>query len=149
MWPMPFQGYFVGVCGWYVMTLALWFQYPKEWRSDPSIRKKILFGILFINVMVVAELTYKGILAIFQIIPANVQWLLVFVLLLVREWHSWILSFLGKKVSGNEDLSVDVIAIHYAAVRHIIFLSVNLTGLDPDQILTGFRLHPEQALTRT
>ena len=128
VWPMPFQGYLVGVCGWYVMTLALWFQYPKEWRLNPPIRKKILFGILFLNVMVFAELTYKGILAIFQIIPTNVQWLLVFVLLLVREWHSWILSFLGKKVSGNEDLSVDVIAIHYAAVRHIIFLSVNLGG---------------------
>ena len=128
VWPMPFQGYLVGVCGWYVMTLTLWFQYPKEWRSDPPIRKKILFTVLFLNVMVFAELTYKGILAIFHIIPNNVQWIMVFVLILVREWHSWILSFLGKKVSGNEDLSVEVIAIHYAAVRHIIFLSVNLGG---------------------
>merc|ERR1719367_2496082 len=99
------------------MTLTLWFQYPKEWRSDPPIRKKILFTVLFLNVMVFAELTYKGILAIFHIVPSNVQWIMVFVLILVREWHSWILSFLGKKVSGNEDLSVEVIAIHYAAVR--------------------------------
>ena len=129
VWPMPFQGYIVGVCGWYVMTLALWFQYPTLWRSDPPIRKKMLFTILFLNVMVFAELTYKGILAVFQIIPSDIQWSLVFVLLLVREWHSWILSFLGKKVSGNEDLSVEVIAIHYAAVRHIIFLSVNLGGI--------------------
>ena len=129
VWPMPFQGYLVGVCGWYVMTLTLWFLYPAEWRSDSCIRKKILFTILFLNVMVFAELTYKGVLAVFQIVPSNIQWILVFVLLIVREWHSWILSFIGKKVSGNEDLSVEAIAIHYAAVRHIIFLSVNLGGI--------------------
>lgn len=136
VWPMPFQGYSVGVCGWYVMTIALWFQYPKEWRSDPSIRKKILFGIIFLNVMVFAELTYKGILQIFQIVPRNWQWPLVFLLFIVREWHSWILSYLGQKISGSQDLSVEVIAIHYAAVRHIIFLSVNLGGMTTD--ITAF-----------
>ena len=129
VWPMPFQGYTVGVVGWYAMTITLWFQFPKEWRTNSAIRKKIFFALLFLNVMVVAELTYKGILGLFHIVPKNAQWTLVFVLLLVREWHSWILSYLGQKISGDEDLSVEVIAIHYAGVRHIIFLSVNLGGI--------------------
>ena len=129
VWPMPFQGYTVGVIGWYTMSITLWFQFPKEWRSSPTIRKKILYALLFLNVMVIAELTYKGILGLFHIVPRKVQWTLVFVLLVVREWHSWILSYLGQKISGGEDLSVEAIAIHYAAVRHIIFLSVNLGGI--------------------
>ena len=132
VWPMPFQGYTVGVVGWYAMILTLWFQFPKEWRQNADIRKKILFALLFLNVMVVAELTYKGIHGLFHIVSRKAQWSLVFVLLLVREWHSWILSYLGQKISGGEDLSVEVIAVHYAAVRHIIFLSVNLGGLTTD-----------------
>ena len=126
LWPMPFQGYVAGVCGWYVMAITLWFQYPKDWRMDQCIRKKILYGILFLNVMVFAELTYKGVLKIFEVIPRDSQWSLVFLVVIIREWHSWILSYIGQKISGCQDLSVDVIAIHYAAVRHIIFLSVNL-----------------------
>ena len=129
VWPMPFQGYTVGVIGWYTMMITLWFEFPKQWRSSPAIRKKVLYVLLFLNVMVIAELTYKGILGLFHIVPIKVQWTLVFVLLVVREWHSWILSYLGQKISGGEDFSVEVIAIHYAAVRHIIFLSVNLGGL--------------------
>ena len=133
LWPMPFQGYISGCTGWYVMTITLWFQYPNPWRTDPCIRKKILYGILFLNVMVVAELTYKVVLEIFQFVPSDWQWTLVFLLFLVREWHSWILSYLGHKISGSQDLSVEVIAIHYAAVRHIIFLSVNLGGITTNE----------------
>ena len=106
VWPMPFQGYTVGVIGWYTMMITLWFEFPKQWRSSPAIRKKVLYVLLFLNVMVIAELTYKGILGLFHIVPIKVQWTLVFVLLVVREWHSWILSYLGQKISGGEDFLV-------------------------------------------
>ena len=39
------------------------------------------------------------------------------------------LSQIGNKIAGFNDCSIDTIAIHYAAVRHIMFLSVNLGSM--------------------
>ena len=130
--PMPFQGYAVCVCTWHVMCITLWFQYPKEWRSDPIIRKKILFGILYLNMAWVIEITYKGLGKLFLLTQNNAQYLLVPILILLREFHAWILCHLGERVSGCSDLSVETVATHWAAVRHTVFLSVILGSVATD-----------------
>ena len=64
-----------------------------------GVRKKLLYGILLINVMLVAALVYKGVLKSFQIVDENWHWPLVFVLILVREGYAFILSKIGQKLA--------------------------------------------------
>ena len=129
IWPMPFHGYACGVFGWVAMTICTWLQFPKEWRSDPNIRKQLFFRVLFFNVSLIFEMTYKIILKLFQLVDGNKQWPLVFLLILIRESNMRSLALLGKKIAGSEDLVFEIIAINYAATRHIIFLSVNMGSL--------------------
>ena len=127
LYPMPFQGYLVGFCTWHTMTISLWFQIPIQWRNNPELRKRSKFVILLLLVISVTELVYKVIRKTFLVIPENTQWCLFVVLIVVRELHAKMLSSLGKKVAGFDDMSIEVIASHFAACRHTLFLAVALS----------------------
>ena len=135
VFPMPFTGYIIAVVSWYMMVLVFWFQCPKEWRSDPKSRKKMIFSIMFLNMLYVAEITYKVLRKSFLLIPKQHHWPLVFVLLIVREGNGWCLGKLGKKISGfSEDLSIDILATLIAGSRHIMFLSIEVGSITTDLV---------------
>ena len=135
VYPMPFTGYILAVVTWYMMVLVFWFQCPKEWRSDSKSRKKMIFCIIFLNMLYVAEITYKVLRKSFLLIPKKHHWPLVFVLLIVREGNGWCLGYFGKKISGfSEDLSVDILATLIAGSRHIMFLSIEVGSITTDLV---------------
>ena len=129
IWPMPFHGFLYGVMSWNVMTLCFWFMYPIKWRNNSAVRKKLLYGILLINVMLVAALVYKGVLKSFQIVDENWHRPLVFVLILVREGYAFILSKIGQKIIGYGDLSAEIMATNAATSLHTIFIASNLGSM--------------------
>ena len=129
VWPIPFFGYAVTSLGWWAINLSFWFRCPKAWKSDLKFRKKILCGILFVNMNYAAEITYKLLITAFQMVDKNIQWPLVIVVMMVRELNSFLMSFFGGKINGYRDLFTDTLAKHLAAIRHILFLSVNLGSL--------------------
>ena len=132
-YPMPFTGYILAVVAWYMMILVFWFQCPKEWRSDSQNRKKMIFCILFLNVLYLAEITYKVLKKSFLLIPKKHHWPLVFVVFIVREGNGWCLGYFGKQISGySEDLSVDILAAMIAGSRHIMFLSIEVGSITTD-----------------
>ena len=89
----------------------------------------MIFCILFLNMAYVAEITYKVIRKLFLITQRKWHLPLVLVLILVREWHSWSLGYLGKKIAGFPDLSVEIIATLIGALRHTMFLSVDVGSI--------------------
>ena len=126
-YPMPFQGYLVGFSTWHMMTISLWFQIPFEWRQSPEVRRRSKFAILLLLVISITELSYKIIRKIFLVIPQGIQWTLFILLIGIRELHGWMLSSLGQKVAGFNDKSIEVVASHFAACRHTLFLAVALS----------------------
>ena len=126
---MPFHGYIIAVITWYMMNLVFWFQCPKNWRSDRAVMKKMIFCIMFLNMLYVAEITYKAIRKIFLVVPRYYHLPLVLVLLIVREWHAWILGYCGKKISGYPDISIEILATLIGGLRHIMFLSVDIGSI--------------------
>ena len=129
VWPIPFNGYGVMTSGWWAIIISFWFRCPKAWKSDPKIRKKILLGIVFINMNYAADITYKLLIWAFQLVDVNFQWPLGIAVIVVRELNSRFMSYFGRKINGYRDLFTDTLAKHLAAIRHILFLSVNLGSL--------------------
>ena len=127
--PMPFQGYIPGAVAWEIMPFLLWCVLPLNWKFDKATKKKILFSYMLFNAMHLAELAYKGVLAGFNLSPTYLEWIFVIILFLLQKGHSWTLSQIGNKIAGFNDCSIDTISIHYAALRHIMFLSVNLGSM--------------------
>ena len=131
VWPLPFAGYWVGFVGWLVVPVMLWLQFPKEWKLDPQARKKLIAAVLLPNTMAIGEVIYKVMLWLFQNVDENYQWTLAFLLVTLREVNTWILSFVGHKIAGKDDVIVEIVSTHYAAIKHILFLSVNLVNATP------------------
>ena len=127
-WPFPFQGYFAGLSGWFVMSVILWVQCPTSWKTTKNSRKKIIYAVLLTNSMGLGEIAYRLLLWFFQTVDENYQWTLAFVLLATRAFHFRILSFAGGNIVGSQDLSVKIIAANYSSIRHVLFLSVNLVN---------------------
>ena len=128
VWPMPFQGYIVMSIGWWAVIIAVWTQSVKKWKS-PNIRKKVLWGIILINCTYIAEMTYIGVQFLFAIVDETWHWPLVIVIILVRELHCRGLAMAGRKINGCQDFAMDIDAVTLAAIRHILFLSVNLGSM--------------------
>ena len=126
VWPIPFNGYGIISVGWWNIIINFWFQCPKSWRRDLKIRKKILWGILFVNMSYAAEITYKLLLTAFQMVDRNFQWPFVIVVVVVRELNGLLMSYFGRKINGYQDMFTDTLAKHLAAIRHILFLSISL-----------------------
>ena len=129
VWPMPFQGYVRGVIAWNVMIVCFWFQYPVLWRYDPIVRKRLLYGILILYILLAVEMVYKGVLKVFQSVDDTMQWPLAFVLIIIRQLNSKILSNIGQKMVGHQDLSMEIIAINLASARHVMVIATNLGSI--------------------
>lgn len=128
-YPMPFHGYIIAVVTWYSMNIVFWFQCPKTWRSDHGSTKKMIFCILFLNMLYIAEITYKAIRKTFLLVPRSYHLPLVLVLIIVREWHGWSIGYLGKKIAGYPDISIEILATLIGGLRHIMFLSVDIGSI--------------------
>jgi hypothetical protein len=133
-YPMPFHGYIVAVLTWNVMIAAFWFQCLKVWRANPVSRKKMGMGILMVNMFVVVEFTYKLIRLVFVLLPIGWHVPLVLILILVRELHVWIVGYVGQKIAGFPDLSVEIIATLIGALRHTMFLSVDIGSITSEEV---------------
>ena len=129
VWPMPFQGYPIMVSGWWAIVISFGLHTRRKWKSGSPARMKIFWAIIFINCTYISEMTYLGVQFLFGYVNENWHWPLVLVILLVRELHVRGLSFTGSRINGGLDLAIEINAVHLAAIRHILFLSVNLGSM--------------------
>ena len=73
---------------------------------------------------------YLGLNWALQSVPRDMQWLMAFIIVLFRELNAWITSKMNKVITGEgNDFGIDMIGTHYAAIRHIMFVSVNLESI--------------------
>merc|ERR1712141_661639 len=109
------------------MIVFLWCYYPKQYRSDPGIRKYTLLSLLIIGIICpFNNVVYYGVLKLFQYVEDDNQWPLVIVIILVRELTNWAISYVNKKIAGYEDISTEIYATFFSVIRHTLFLAVNL-----------------------
>ena len=123
--PMPFQGYFTGLMTWNSMFVVFLFQCPKQWRQNSVGRRKMIFCFIFFIGNWIGEISYKILQMLFVMIPTNMHWPLVIVMILLRELHAWSLGYIGKKMAGFPDTSVEIAATMNAALRYLLFLTVD------------------------
>ena len=128
-YPMPFQGYLVGNVSWSAMIVTSWFMCPLKWRENILVRKRLRYCILLFYVMSFIEISYKIFAELFVWIPKKYQWSLAILLLLARETNAWVLTKIIHKISGFDDISTDIIATHFAAARHALFIALVIGSL--------------------
>ena len=129
VWPMPYQGYIIMSLGWWAIIGGFWVHSKLRWKSNKDVTRKILLSIVYLNMIYVAEVTYHGIQFLFVFTSEKWHFVWVLLIILVREFSVRGYNFWGKKIHKSQDLALQVDAVHLAAIRHILFLSVNLGSL--------------------
>ena len=128
VWPMPFQGYIIMPAAGSSASVIFYILCTRTWKSSALAKRKTLYALVFLNSMIVGEWFYKIMLWLFQNLDENYQWTLAFLLLAVRALNFRMLTWCAAKTVGVEDASVTIIAAHFSAMRHVLFLSVNLVN---------------------
>ena len=131
--PIPFQGYLIGNVTWSAMIISSWFLFPPKWRQNLTIRRKLKYCILLAYVASFIEISYKLYAELFIFVPRNFQWIIAIILPFAREANYWMFSRIIRKISGFDDISSDMIATHFAAARHALFISFVIGRLASDE----------------
>ena len=123
-YPMPLQGYLIGNVIWSAMIITSWFLFPADWRRNITIRTRMKYCILLAYVVSLIEISYKIYAELFIIVPKKYQWTIAIILFFARDANDWICSKIIRKISGFDDISSKMIAIHFASARHALFISL-------------------------
>ena len=128
VWPMPFQGYIIMPAAGTSAMAIFYVLCTRTWKTSGHAKRKTLYALVFLISMIIGEWFYKIMLYLFQNIDENYQWTLAFLILVVRALHFRMLKWCAAKTVGVEDATVTIIAAHFSAMRHVLFLSVNLVN---------------------
>ena len=77
--------------------VGVWFQFPPSWRTDPTFRKKVKFLMLAHMFFLVMSLQYWVFSWIFYAVPLQYQWILAFILIIVRELNTLAMTAICEK----------------------------------------------------
>ena len=96
---------------------------PSEWLKIASFRRRAITVLLVHISSVLAVLFYIGYWWLFTVIPSTYQPILAIFLPIIREGFGLLMSALGKRSSGGDIPSVELIAGNIVALFHVLFLS--------------------------
>ena len=95
---------------------------PPPRKMNQQSKRKLRTALFLPLTMAIGEVVYKGMLWLFQNVNEDYQWTLAFVLVIAREVNTLVLSWVGHKITGkDDDLLVEILSAHYAAIKHILF----------------------------
>ena len=104
-YPVPFTNYTLYITSG-IYFLTIWYQFPKEMRSNDTERKKLksfCFLFLFCG-FISAQIT--GLRNAFTKIPAHLQWIMALILPTLRHFDEKALNMIARRAAGFENLQV-------------------------------------------
>ena len=107
--------------------LRLWFKLNKFVKIDPSFRKKRFFLYVYFFWLSAAMMVQFFILTgSFGVIPLNYQWVMGFLIPVIKEFNSWMLEILICKAAGSEDPEAQFIAANLIGFSFSLYIIIIL-----------------------
>ena len=127
--PVPLNGYIIGVVIWTTFDICLWFQFPLEWRKNKQFRKRLMYAIAAITVNTAVIFEYACITIVMSTISQNYQWIISVFLPLLREVNLWITLKCASKASFGDETSTRVVATYTTCTTHSLFLAYTMGSI--------------------
>ena len=103
--------------------MSIWFQLPAKWRSVPSIRRRVIYVLIFHQLTVLITVFYSCYWWLFTVVPSDYQALLAISLPVIRELLGHLMSQLGEKCATAKIPSVDLNMANVVSLFHALFLA--------------------------
>ena len=125
-YPVPLNGYITACAGMISFYSTICFQFPKDWRTDPMFKRRLLFFVLAMGLNQALVLQYAAITFILLTIDSDLQWIAALFLPFVREFNILISLPFARKASDGDLTSVELTLQHAVGTTHALFLSYTL-----------------------
>lgn len=122
-WPIPFLA-IVNYVGVSLFLFTLWYQFPYEMRIEPEGRKKIKSYLLSGVWVVFVAFQYQCYAKVFQGFPAEIQWILAFVLPMALSCNKWAYNRIVKSCSVLDEFSVKMYYNIVMNTNHALFIAI-------------------------
>ena len=133
-YPIPLLGiiatYFFRV----LYCVVEWFCFPKEWRSNATLRNQIKFFILYMLFTILSDITYNIVIAVIIKSSSKNQPFVSLLMPLTREIWLWVSSQLVKRcTNGDVDggtiiLKYIISTVHTITLCYIVTVVTNATS---------------------
>ena len=123
--PMPLSL----LCGYIqlaVQYIILYLLFPHESCTNEDIRKRIRYFVLSRFWAILIDLQYKGITFLFITLPLGVQWILAFLLPIIRESNYRILERIMCGSGDRKERSSRTIPFIGISTYHVIFVAIQI-----------------------
>ena len=124
--PMPLSAMILGCVPYIGQFITLYFQFPREFAIRNDVQKRIrAFNISRIWAIIV-DLQFKGLTILFTLVPTKLQWILAFLLPIMRESNLQILNYIMIKSANVRDGSGKIAIIIGVNTFHALYVAIKL-----------------------
>ena len=127
--PMPLNIHVCGLSTLIIVLSCFWYLIPSTERSSTLFWKRYGYYVMGQVLRYVAVLEYFFLAWLFVVINEDYQWIIAFILPIIREINGRMLTAACYKSSGTNSPSIQVTCVHEMGCRHAVFLSVAITLL--------------------
>ena len=122
-YPMPFIGSISLSTCYATMMISLWFYFPQVWVSNKFFRQRLKAYIFYsLAYIMVQTVYYEAMYTAFSAIPSHFQWVLTFLLPIVKIISEWILTKIAYRASGKANYFAKLCATFAVGCIHSMFL---------------------------
>jgi hypothetical protein len=123
--PMPLT-LILGYIEFMVQYMILYSQFPHEFAIRDDIKKRILaFNVSRVWALLI-DVQFKGLTILFTLVPTQMQWVLAFVLPMMREFNFQIMNYIMIKSAKVEDGSGKIAIIIGVNTFHALYVAIKL-----------------------
>ena len=128
-WPIPYLGYN------YVLSnigflAGIWILLPHDLLSKPEFKRNVKLYILHSFLDIGLSCLGEGISYLFEALPAYLQWIVAFLIPLLKHFDKWSQSKLVNRMTGGKNEASKVLLGLAVNVHYSNFIAVRLSGAE-------------------
>ena len=129
-WPIPYLGY-VNLIIWVALPVGIWISVSDRQRDDKEFRRNMkLFALFLLDDMLMFFLREKTAI-LFQVIPSNLQWLIAFIIPILKYCEKLSKSKLITKMTGGTEEASNVWLAISINVYYANFVALRIFNAEP------------------
>ena len=122
LYPIPLNGYIAGCVILVTTFIALWHQFPSEWRLNSSFRKRLIYVIIAVSCNQALVFEYAILTKLLLSVSTDHQWIIAIFLPFVRELNILFIFKLASKAAFGDVTRVKLTVHHGISTSHSLFL---------------------------
>ena len=128
-WPMPYLGYNIFISS-IASILGMWFVFPNNLRSKKEFQRNMKLYMLYFVVLIFITFLREGISFLFKALPPYLQWIIGFLIPLLKHSEKWSCTKVIRKMTGGKNEASNVLLGISVNATYSYFVALRISGAE-------------------